>query len=285
MDITNDSNRLTFHGLSHFSLSQCLCCGQAFRWKPQGRGFHGVAMGHVVYAEQNGQDLTLTGVPQSATEDFIRYFDLERDYGAIQASYINDPFLTEGIYYAQGLRVMRQPYFETLISFIISANNNVGRISRIIDIICEKYGEPLNGGYDFPTPEKLAALSSDELKACGTGYRADYIIKTAKMICDGFELDAVAKMPYEQARQVMTALPGVGLKVADCVALYGMGFLQAFPLDVWMRRVICGVYQYSGKNDNKLREFVDTTFGEYAGIAQQYLFNYARHHKEVVCER
>jgi N-glycosylase/DNA lyase len=92
-------------------------------------------------------------------------------------------------------------------------------------------------------------------------------------------------MSFEQARQEMTALPGVGLKVADCVALYGMGFLQAFPLDVWMRRVICGVYHYSGKNDNALLDFVHTTFGEHAGIAQQYLFHYARHHKDTVCAR
>jgi N-glycosylase/DNA lyase len=285
MDLTYDNDSLIFHHLTHFSLSQCLCCGQAFRWKLQGSGFRGVALGYAVYAEQNGQDLTLKGVPKSAAPDFIRYFDLERDYGAIQASYINDPFLTEGIRYAEGLRVMRQPFFETLISFIISANNNVGRISRIIDTLCEKYGEPLEGGNDFPTPEKLAALTPEELKACGTGYRADYIIGTAKMVCDGFDLDMVANMPYEQARLKMTELPGVGLKVADCAALYGMGFLKAFPLDVWMRRVICGVYNYDGKNDKALRDFVDTTFGENAGIAQQYLFHYARHHKDTVCER
>lgn len=286
MDIKYKGDSLTFHGLSHFSLSQCLCCGQAFRWKPDGSGFRGVAMGYAVYAEQNGQDLTLTGVLKDAAADFIRYFDLERDYGAIQASYVNDPFLTEGICYADGLRVMRQPYFETLISFIISANNNVGRISRIIDMICEKYGESLEGGGGFPTPERLASLSPDELKACGAGYRADYIVGTAKKICDdGFDLNAVADMPYEQARETLTALPGVGLKVADCVALYGMGFLQAFPMDVWMRRVVCGVYNYNGKNDNTLREFVNTTFGDYAGIAQQYLFHYARHHKEAVCLR
>jgi N-glycosylase/DNA lyase len=193
--------------------------------------------------------------------------------------------LTEGIRYAQGLRVLRQPYFETLISFIISANNNVGRISRIVETLCERYGEPVLGGWDFPTAEKLATLTTDELKACGTGYRADYISGTAMMICEGFSLDAVADMPYEQAREKLTTLPGVGLKVADCVALYGMGFSRSFPLDVWMRRVICGVYDYSGKNDKDMRRFVDTTFGEHAGIAQQYLFHYARNHKEAVCDR
>ncbi len=285
MDITFGTDSVTFDNLIAFSLPQCLCCGQTFRWKTQGSGFSGVALGRAVYAEQNGQRLTLHGVPHSAAADFARYFDLERDYAAIQASYINDPFLTEGIRYAQGLRVLRQPYFETLISFIISANNNVGRISRIVETICERYGEPVNGGFDFPRPERLAALTTDELKTCGTGYRADYIIGTAKMVCEGFDLNDVAAMPYEEAREALTALPGVGLKVADCVALYGMGFLSAFPLDVWMRRVICGVYHYGGRNDKDLRRFVDTTFGEHAGIAQQYLFHYARHHKEAVCAR
>ncbi len=285
MDITFGSDSVAFHNLSAFSLAQCLCSGQTFRWKPQGSGFAGVALGCAVYAEQSGQSVTLEGVPHGKAADFARYFDLERDYAGIQASYINDPFLTEGVRYADGLRVLRQPYFETLISFIISANNNVGRISRIVDTICERYGVPVNGGFDFPTPERLAALTADELKTCGTGYRADYIIGTAKMVCEGFSLDNIASMPYEQAREQLTALPGVGLKVADCVALYGMGFLSAFPLDVWMRRVICGVYHYSGRNDNDLRRFVDTTFGEHAGIAQQYLFHYARHHKEAVCAR
>ncbi len=285
MDWTFDGNGVAFHGLTHFSLSQCLCSGQTFRWKPYKDGFFGVALGYAVYARQTGQTLTLEGVPQSAAEAFARYFDLNRDYAAIQTSFVNDPFLSEGIRYAQGLRVLRQPPFETLVSFIISANNNIKRISRIVETLCERYGEPLAGGFDFPTPEKLASLSADELKACGAGYRADYISGAARMVCDGFSLEETSRMPYEQAREKLTALPGVGLKVADCAALYGMGFLQSFPLDVWMRRVICGVYHYRGRGDNDFRRFVDTTFGEYAGIAQQYLFHYARHHKEAVCAR
>lgn len=284
MTITHDGSSVTYDGLTAFSLAQCLESGQAFRWQPRGNGFFGVALGYAVYAEQRGTSLTLNGLPHGAVGAFADYFDLYRDYAAIQQSYINDPFLSEGIRYASGLRVLRQPHFETLISFIVSANNNVKRISRIIAALCERYGAPIAGGYDFPTAQALAALSPEQLKACGTGYRADYIIGTARKICDGFDLDAVAALPYAQAREALTVLPGVGLKVADCAALYGMGFLSAFPLDVWMRRVICGVYHYSGSSDGELRAFVETTFGEYAGIAQQYLFHYARNHKEAVCE-
>jgi N-glycosylase/DNA lyase len=236
-----------------------------------------------VYAEQQGDTLTLSGIGEGDADAFIRYFDLERDYGAIKSMYAHDPFLCEGMAYAPGMRVLNQPPFETLISFIISANNNVKRISRIIETICERYGAPLEGGYDFPSPEALACLTADELKTCGTGYRAEFISSSARAVADGFDLEAIRAMPYEQARKELTKLPGAGLKVADCVCLYALGFAQSFPADVWMRRVLCGVYGYRGKNDQSMRAFVDEKFGAYAGLAQQYLFHYARHHREMVC--
>ena len=281
MDINKLENGVEIRGLSHFSLADCLCCGQAFRWKPRGSGYFGVALGQAVYAELQGETLLLTGVVEGDIPAFIRYFDLERDYGAIKALYAHDEYLKQGMRYTPGMRVLRQPLFETLISFIISANNNVKRISGIIETVCETYGAPLEGGFDFPAPEKLASPTEAELKRCGAGYRARYIIETSRMVADGFDLEALAKLPFEEARRELTKLPGVGQKVADCVALYGMGFTQSFPADVWMKRVLCGMYGYRGKNDKDMRAFVDYKFGEYAGIAQQYLFHYARNHPEI----
>lgn len=278
-----EKSTMVIRGIPNFSLSQCLTSGQAFRWKRRGEGFEGVALGRAVIAEQRGDSLTLRGVEAQCADAFIRYFDLKRDYGAVKAMYADDPFLREGMAYAPGMHVLNQQPFETLISFIISANNNVKRISGIIETLCERYGRPLDGGFDFPTPEALTRLTEDELKACGAGYRARYMIGAARAVAEGFDLDAVSRMPFEQARQALVKLPGVGLKVADCVALYSMGFTEAFPADVWMRRVLCGVYGYSGKNDKAMRAFVDERFGKYAGLAQQYLFHYARHHKEAVC--
>ena len=112
--------------------------------------------------------------------------------------------------YTPGMRVLRQPPFETLVSFIISANNNVKRISGIIDVMCERYGAPLDGGRDFPLPDTLASLTEAELKDCGAGYRARYIIETAQMVAAGFDLDTVAALPFEEARKELTKLPGVG---------------------------------------------------------------------------
>jgi len=283
MKISFESDFVAIHGITDFSLADCLTSGQTFRWRPQGKGFFGVALGKAVYAEQQDDTLTLRGVNPDNADVFIHYFDLDRDYGAVKAAYTHDAFLCEGMHYAPGMRVLNQPPFETLISFIISANNNVKRISGIVEKICARYGVPVEGGFDFPSPKMLASCSEEELKACGAGYRARFILDTAQAVAEGYDLDAIAQLPFEQARQELTKFPGVGLKVADCVCLYALGFAQAFPADVWMRRVLCGIYGYSGKNDKQMRAFVDAKFGQWAGLAQQYLFHYARHHREAVC--
>ncbi len=281
MFIKHENGDLAISGVEDFCLGQCLCCGQAFRWKPKDDGFFGVALGKEIFAQQENGIVKLFGTQEKGCE-FIRYFDLERDYSTIKKQYAHDPYLQKGMEYAGGIRVLRQPPFETLISFIISSNNNVLRISKIIETICQRYGEKIKEHYDFPTADVLASLSVQDLEKCGTGYRARYIIETAKMICGGFDLDGLRKASYFEARHRLTALPGVGPKVAECVALYSLGFTQAFPGDVWMKKVLCNVYGYTGKNDADLRAFVDEKFGEYAGIAQQYLFHYARNNKHDV---
>ncbi len=190
----NGTTRL--RGISDFSLSDCLTCGQTFRWKKSGAGFFGVALGKAVYAEQSGDTLTLSGVGEKDAAAFIRYFDLNRDYGAVKALYCGDPFLCEGMGYAPGMRVLNQPPFETLISFIISANNNVGRITGIVEALCARFGAPIEGGFDFPAPEALAACSEGGLTACGAGYRAAYITGAARAVAEGFDLEALRRMPF-----------------------------------------------------------------------------------------
>ena len=284
MRISYDDNGMTIADIPHFSLEQCLTCGQTFRWQLRGERYYGVVLGKAVFAQQDGDVLTLSGVGEADGPAFLRYFDLERDYGAIKAQYAGDPFLAQGMSYADGLRVLRQPPFETLITFIISANNNIARITGIVDKLCRRFGEPNGDAYDFPTPQALADADIEDLKECGAGYRAKYIGETAKMVVSGFDLVGLTEVGYEQVRQKLTQLIGVGLKVADCVALYGLGFLQAFPMDVWMNRVLCGAYGYTGKNDKQMRAFVDEKFGAHAGIAQQYLFHYARNNKDAICK-
>ena len=167
MDITYNGNCMTIRGITDFSLAQILQSGQAFRWRPQGDGFAGVALDRVVYAAQDGDTLTLHGVDESAGTEFIRYFDLERDYGAIKATWAHDDFMCNSMAYAYGMRVLRQPPFETLISFIISANNNVKRIMGIVDRLCQRLGQPDGDSFAFPTVDILASLSEDDVMACG----------------------------------------------------------------------------------------------------------------------
>jgi N-glycosylase/DNA lyase len=283
MQITYANNNMYIRGIDHFSLTQTLLCGQAFRWKQDGERLFGVALSKPVSAVQSGRDVTIYGARQS--DGFEQYFDLQRDYGAIKQNYSADEYLCAGMEFAGGVRVMRQPPFETLISFIISANNNVKRIIGIVDKLCARYGEPIGEGlFDFPTQQALSNATEQDVAACGAGYRARYIIETARSVSSGFDLLALRQLPFLQARQKLTALMGVGMKVADCVCLYSLGFACAFPNDVWMNRVLCGAYGYSGTTDKQMRSFVDEKFGENAGIAQQYLFHYARNHPELICK-
>lgn len=283
MNIKYLGEKMYISDAKNFSIDETLDCGQTFRWRKDGKGFYGVALGKKVRAEQHGSDITIYGA--GLGEGWENYFDLNRDYGAIKKHYSKDEFLKQGMEYAGGIRVLRQPEFETLISFIISANNNVKRIMGIVEKVCKKYGTQIDEDvYDFPTPTQLASATEEELVECGAGYRAAYILKTARIIESGFPLFELRDMPYEEARVRLTELSGVGMKVADCVCLYSLSFTQSFPADVWMKRVLCGAYGYTGKNDKTMREFIDNEFGEHAGIAQQYLFHYARHNPQTVCK-
>ena len=207
-----------------------------------------------------------------------RYFDLERDYAALFSD-CGDSVLKQGMQYGCGLRLLNQEPFETLISFIVSANNHVKRIRGILRRICALYGEPFSfegkTWHRFPAPAILAGLSEEALGECGSGYRAPYIKGAARMAAEGFSLEALRGMGYADAKKELQRLPGVGPKVADCVLLFSLGFYDAFPADVWVRRVLREQYGFTG-NDRQIYEFARKRFGPYAGIAQQYLFFWKR---------
>ena len=240
--------------------------------------------GRRVKAETRGADLILSGVDADFFESVLaHYFDLETDYRKVLAGFKEDAILDASMAFAPGIRVLNQEPFETLISFIISANNNVKRIMSIVQRLSERYGEAfISGGeicYAFPTPRALANAHEADLRACGTGYRARYIIGSARAVAEGFDLNAQRERPYLEARKALTTLPGVGNKVADCVLLYALGFKNAFPMDVWVKRIVHELYGFGSKKDTDVLKFVAEKFGENAGIAQQYLFYYAKANK------
>ncbi|MEZ4357155.1 MAG: DNA glycosylase [Eubacteriales bacterium] len=281
MEICFDKDRVILKDII-FSPCQTLFCGQTFRFEQLGEKITGVAHGRVITIEEKKDSIILYPVSK---EDFyniwFNYFDLNRDYEELKRAFSTDEALEEVIKYADGMRVLNQEPFETLISFIISANNNIARISRIIKEVCRRFGREIDGEhYAFPKPEELKKATEKDFYECGAGYRAPYLAKTVKSICDGFDLEGVKSMEYLEARKKLNTLFGVGNKVADCVLLYSLGFSNAFPVDVWMKRVLSKTYGVCF-TDKQLLKFLEDKFGENAGIAQQYLFHYARNHREL----
>lgn len=214
-------------------------------------------------------DCELDALEQTVTE----YFDLDRDYSEIERVISADGYVAEAMKSCKGIRILKQKPFEALISFIISQNNNVPRIKNIIEALCSTFGEELSDGiFSFPEPDRLAALGQEELASLRCGYRARYIIEAAKKVASGeLDLEAAAKADEEKCMSMLKSITGVGDKVAACVMLFGLGRLDSFPLDVWMKRVVRTLY--SEVSD------VRSLFGGYSGVAQQYLFVLARQEK------
>lgn len=250
-----------------FNLEQTLNCGQSFRWLQQEDGsFSGVAGQYFARLCQQGDIIT---VVSSAKDAFWHnYFDTATDYAALKRLFIQTPQLVEPCRMAGGIRILKQDGWEALASFIISQNNNIKRISGIISRLCETFGAQISEGvYAFPTPERLAQCTVDDLAPLRSGFRARYLIDAAQKVCSGEVcLASLHTMPLEDARNMLMQIVGVGRKVADCALLFGFYRLECFPVDVWIARA--------------LKELFPSGFPEelapYGGIAQQMVFHYMR---------
>ena len=260
-------------------------CGQAFRWYvEEDASYTTVSHGKVLNVKKVGEDVVFSNTNMVDFQNiWYNYFDLGRDYGKIKEELSKDPILTEAIKFGEGIRILNQEPFEIIISFIISANNQIPRIKKSIELISKNYGEPIdtyNGKkyFSFPNAEILASIYEKDLaEKTKVGYRAKYIINTSKMIKDKeVDIDQLSSLSTEEAKKVLMKLPGVGPKVSDCVLLFAFNKDDAFPVDVWVKRVMEHFYL---KEDTKLKDisiYADKKFGNLAGFAQQYLFYYAR---------
>ena len=268
-------NIIRVTGAEDISLSDTLCCGQSFRWRAVEVGFRGTAFGRTVTVCKEGGDLLIKGTSQEDFDSIWKsYFDLTTDYVAIRQDLSQKhPVLCEAAKFAPGIHILRQEPFEALISFIISSNNNIKRIEGIVDRLCENFGEKLpEGSYAFPTPEKLAKLSEEDLAPLRAGFRNRYILDAARKVYSGeVDLELCRTLPFADAKAKLMTIVGVGSKVADCVLLYGLHRTEAFPMDVWMKRAMSTLFPGVDPSE----------FGEYAGVAQQYIFHYARMHPEL----
>lgn len=261
---------LKFENVTDLDLAQTLDCGQSFRWvEREDGGFDGVAFGRSVTVRLDGTDLYIENADERDRELWHSYFDLGLDYGKIreEISAIH-PILADAAKYAPGIRILRQEPYEALCTFIISQNNNIKRIKGIVQRLCEQFGDRLpDGTYAFPDAEKMASLTADDLAPLRAGFRNRYLVDAARKVADGdVDLEKCRSCDYDEARRELMQITGVGVKVADCALLFGLHRIEAFPLDVWMKRAMATLFPGMTPGD----------FGQYAGIAQQYIFHYSR---------
>ena len=252
-----------------FNLKQTLECGQCFRFTENDEGaFCGVALGRELKFRVQDEMLYINCEQEFADKLVAPYLNFDEDYDAINSILAEDKTLKSAIEYAGGIRILRQEPWETLCSFIISQNNNIKRISGIIDRLCENFGEDIGGGmFSFPSAERLSSLTVEDLAPLRSGFRAKYIIDAAKKVYSGeVNFEEIEKADLDDARDMLMQINGVGPKVADCVLLFGFHKLDAFPKDVWIKRIMENYYPQG------LPEFAV----KYGGIAQQYLFHYIR---------
>ncbi len=269
-EIFYKDNNIYINGIEEFDLPHTLDCGQAFRWKCDNNSLWSGVAGDKFLSLEKLSDGTVVLYNTTVEEfnDFWKnYFDLDRDYEKIRQILSQNETLKNACDYSYGIRILNQQPFETLCSFIISQNNNIGRIKGIIERFCENFGEKRDGYYTFPTAEKIASLTVDDLAPLRSGFRAKYLIDAAQKVTSGEVcLEDLRNIPLCDARIELMKIKGVGPKVADCCLLFSHHHDRAFPKDVWIKRAMDTLF------GGELPEVAD----DYAGIAQQYIFFYAR---------
>lgn len=273
-----------------FDVKDIFTCGQCFRWKEQMDGSYvGIFEKNIIEVKQTKQQVIFQGICQGNLESVCRqYFDLDRDYEQLQNRLASiDTYMQESIDYGKGIRILNQDLWETMISFIISANNNIPRIKGIIERLSRRYGEKLNYQgkeyYTFPTPEQLQNVTVKDFRELGLGFRDKRVYETTHSILEGkVDLEALKKQKdWKKVREYLLTLSGVGPKVADCILLFStLKRFEAFPIDVWVRRVMNELYIGNTEEDKVTKKQIEKIayekFGDMAGLAQQYLFYWKR---------
>ncbi|NLZ35249.1 MAG: DNA-3-methyladenine glycosylase 2 family protein [Clostridiales bacterium] len=293
--------------VKNFDIKQILECGQCFRWdKISDTDYIVVAFGRVIEITQKGNEVTIHNTNE---EDFnniwLHYFDLETNYDEIKDNLSKDEILRESIKYGYGIRILNQDPFEMLISFIISARNSIPSIKKTVKKICEKWGDKIvykgNEYYTFPTPEQISSATLEEIQETGASFRSKYIVDTIKKVNEALEvkkdyeankenyderpeildydLEYIKNLNDDECHIALQKFMGVGTKVADCIMLFSMKKKSAFPVDVWVKRAMIHFYVAPDVSLNKMRIFARDKFGKFSGMAQQYLFYYARENK------
>lgn len=280
------------------NLEFTLCCGQTFRWDRHGDWWYGVARKRVFRIRQISSELRFDNVNRDFVEDYFRLHD---NLSIILPQIKKDKYIKAAVSQFHGLRILRQDPWECLVSYICATYKSIAAIKWMLFNLSRKFGEKVRFDnqifYTFPAPAKLAKASASELTDCSLGYRSKYVSETAKRVHEeSFDFQKLTRASYKEAKKQLMSFPGVGPKVADCVLLFSVGKLEAFPVDVWIKRVILKYYanhlpeqlaekargqrSISNAEYEKLNSFGREYFGEYAGYAQEYLYHYERVHSK-----
>ena len=254
-------------------------CGQCFRWEKQPDGAYiGVANSQAVKISADGDTVTIEGCrPEDYEKFWRRYLDADRDYSLIKSSLQVNETMKNAIEFGSGIRILRQDFFEALISFIISQRSSIPKIKSCVEKLCRLCGEEIEFDgktyYSFPTEERIASLSEDDIRELGVGYRAPYILKAAQAVANGdIDTEFLEAADTPSARERLLTLYGVGDKVCDCVLLFSLGKYDLFPSDVWIKRVMAEEFE-----TNDAKALGESLFKNYSGFAQQYLFYWRKY--------
>ena len=296
-NIKEKENSVILENVKDFNIKQILECGQCFRWERiSDTNYIIVAYRRVIEVVQEGSKVTIFNTTMKDFDEIWKdYFDLNVNYEEVKEELSKDELLKKSVEFGYGIRILNQDSFEMLISFIISARNSIPSIMKTIKKISERWGDKIeykgNVYYAFPTPEQLKEVTLEEIKETGASFRSKYIIDTISKVNSAieaknngtlneelqqFDLEYIKSLPVDECHKALQNFMGVGAKVADCIMLFSMSKHSAFPVDVWIKRAMIHFYLAPDVSLNKIRVFGRDKFGELAGLAQQYLFYYAR---------
>lgn len=284
MNIKEKNNQIIIENIKDFNIVHIFDCGQCFRWNKEEDGsYTGVVKDKVINVSQEGSTVIFDNVSMDDYENIIvDYFDLKTDYSEIKNTIGKDDIMAEAIKFGDGIRILNQDEWETTISFMISANNRIPMIKKVIENLSAWFGDFLcnykgKDYYTFPTAEKLSSLPVEKIQECKAGFRSPRLKEAAtRFLTEKDVIYNLKNSTYYEGLEYLKSYVGIGDKVANCILLFSMKQFSTFPVDVWIRRVMQELYVDKSTKDADIQKFAENKFGNYSGYAQQYLFYYAR---------
>ena len=272
MIIEKTKNKILIKNPKDFNVAQTLNCGQIFRYVIEGNTA-------IVFSKDKKCDIVFNEkeieISTKDVEYFYNFFDLSMDYGKIKQTLKKDRFLSSAVDYGYGIRIINNDEYEMLVSFIISANNNIKRIKNSIEYLCSNFGENKETYFAFPTLKQLKTATVQDFKSAGLGYRAEQMFETIQTLTEQDIIDLKTMCPEEQLK-FLVALKGVGEKVANCIMLFGLGVKNVFPVDTWINKVYNNLVGTVETDRKKITRELTNRYGKLSGFAQQYFFYYYR---------